>query len=460
MYEHINAYLNKDIYPFHMPGHKRNTFFLPPDPISLDLTEIPGMDVLHEPTGLLRDMQADLAAFFNADESFLLVNGSTAGIVAAICAASADGGTLFAARNGHASMYNGLVLAGTTPRYFYPRIRTDGLIGGVDPHILDDMPRDVSAVFVVSPTYEGFTSDIEAIAKRVHKKNAILIIDEAHGAHFPFHKSFPRSALNQGADIVINSLHKTLPTLGQTAVLHVRGNRVDRARLRFYLNAVQTTSPSYILMGATDYTLKLLWQTPKLFDDYVKRLNALRENLGEQTPSRTERKLINLLPCAHGDDPSKLLFEVSDPNLTQRINETFADEYKIQLEMAWGSHILAMTSVADTDEGFSRLLHAVREINGRANGDCRHHRTPLARSSVPAATEALPPIPKLPEIVFPPRTALQQPAETIPLPEAAGCISAELIAPCPPGIALVAPGERIPAGLPLQRNRIRVIIEK
>ncbi|MCL2603967.1 MAG: aminotransferase class I/II-fold pyridoxal phosphate-dependent enzyme [Defluviitaleaceae bacterium] len=524
MYEHIKAYLDKDIYPFHMPGHKRNPLFLPPDLPSLDLTEIPGMDVLNEPTGLLADMQANLAAFFGADESFLLVNGSSAGIVAAICATCSEGNVLFAARNGHASMYNGMVLAGATPRYFYPTMRFDGLFGRVDPNIFDEMPQGAAA-FIVSPTYEGFTSDIAAIAKRVHDKNGILIVDEAHGAHFPFHEAFPPPAITLGADIAINSLHKTLPVLGQTAVLHVKNNRVDRARLRFYLNAVQTTSPSYILMGAADYALKMLWKNPNLFGDYVKRLCHLREALGEHevpdghkvpdehkvpneheiTDERTcpplEDKLIKLLPCTQGDDPSKLLFEIKckpdEPtpfDFALQVSKTLADEYKIQPEMAWGNHLLAMTSVADTEEGFTRLINAVRGINERVNREwgrevltgasSRVFRTPAGRPDADASPDCVgcmlahhpraifsrirrtsdartfsTPLPELPEAIFTPRAALQHPSESIPASEAHGRISAELIAPCPPGIALIAPGERIPERLQLQRKYIRVIIE-
>jgi lysine decarboxylase len=452
VYEYIRSYIKKGIYPFHMPGHKRNPLFLPPDLLSLDLTEIPDMDVLSEPTGILQDLQHSLAAFFGADESYLLINGSTAGIVAAICAVCNADDTLYAARNGHASMYNGMAIAGAVPEYFYPVIRPDGLAGGVDPDVFDNMPYGAK-VFIVSPTYEGFTSDVAEIARRVHKRGGVLIVDEAHGAHFPFHDIFPRPALSLGADIVINSLHKTLPALGQTAVLHLKGDRVDRAQLRFYLNALQTTSPSYMLMASADYMLQMLWKTPGLFDGYAKRLLTLREVLDGETSRGFPRVLIRLLPNAEGDDPGKLLFYVYKDFPAEDVALIMAADYKIQVEMARGRFVLAMTSVADTDEGFTRLAKAVSALNERFDkGEITRQSTTCLHGSEPAFS--------VPEVVLPPRAAMHHPTECVPLAEAAGRIAGELIAPCPPGVALIAPGERIPPGLAINQKYLRVLSER
>ena len=262
MYRHLQEYLSKGVYPFHMPGHKRNPVFFPVELTGMDLTEIPGMDILRDATGIIRDLQCKIADFYGADESFILVNGSSAGIVAAICAACNEGDKLYAARNGHVSMFNGMALSGALPIYISPKVAETGtlgitgLAGGIDPSQLDNM-EEGAAVIVVSPTYEGFVSDIKAIAEKVHSCGGMLIVDEAHGAHFPFHSAFPDSALNMGADIVVQSFHKTLPVLGQLAVLHVKGQRVDTGRLKFYLQAMQTTSPSYMLMAQLDYVLEI-----------------------------------------------------------------------------------------------------------------------------------------------------------------------------------------------------------
>ncbi len=225
-----------------MPGHKYNPEFLPPDLLSLDMTEIDGMDNLHAPEGAIKRLQEKIASVYGADESFFLVNGSSSGIVAAICAVCGEGMPLYVQRNCHQSVFNAMVLSGANPLYF------------------NDIIPEVNgaAVVITCPSYGGDVIDILPIADKVHAGGGILIVDEAHGAHFPFHGQFPPTALSQGADIAVNSFHKTLPALTQTAALHVRGTRANRKRLRFYLRAMQTTSPSYIFMASVDFMLDKL----------------------------------------------------------------------------------------------------------------------------------------------------------------------------------------------------------
>ena len=447
MYQQIEAYLSQDIYPFHMPGHKRNRHFFPSNLERFDLTEIPGMDVLSAPAGILKDMQGAIADFYGAGDSFFLVNGSSAGIVAAVCALCGEGAPLFVPRNAHVSVYNGMVLSGASPVYYMPEITADGLAGGVNPEVFDHMPEGATAL-VVSPTYEGFVSDIASISARVRAKQGVLIVDEAHGAHFPFHKSFPAPALSQGADIVINSLHKTLPALGQCAVLHINGKstHVDREILHFYVNSVQTSSPSYILMTASDYMLRVLWENPSLFDEYIARLADIRNGLpGAESaaPLRLSGRERVGEDAIYNIDPGKLLFTLHTSQDAEAIAETMAKEYKIQMEMAKGRHILAMTSVADTLEGFMRLNRAVGELN----------------SALPLKNALNnPPIPfALPEVALSPREALRRPSKLVPQSEAIGKISAELITTYPPGIALVAPGETLTQISPHHPPNIRVI---
>ena len=489
MYKHLQAYLSKEIYPFHMPGHKRNPMFFPPRLPDLDLTEIPGMDVLRSPSGILRDLQAKISGFYNSDESFLLVNGSTSGIIAAICATVGDGGKLYAARNGHVSMYSGMALSGAAPVYVQPEvvpyragtadgINMTGIMGGINPSMLEDM-EEGAAVIIVSPTYEGFVSDVQMIAEKVHSQGGILIVDEAHGAHFPFHDTFPDSALALGADIIVHSLHKTLPVLGQMAVLHVKGPRVDVGRLKYFLHGLTTTSPSYMLMAQLDYVLEMLWRRPELFDMYVDRLSALRKAL-----AHSESGIIMLTGTEfvgrhgiHDIDRGKLLFELNANQSAEELSKMLADKYRIQVEMAKGRHLLAMTSVADTDEGMQRLWAAVGAVNIRlgteeaespgtepdtaAEGETGHPYPALEHEPLPVENppEQNIPIMPTPVQVLSPRQATMQPTDIIPWDDAAGRIAGEVIAAYPPGIALVAPGERIPQGLPKLVETVRVIRE-
>ena len=451
MYQHLQDYLARGIYPFHMPGHKRNPMFFPPRLFELDLTEIPGMDVLREPSGIMGDLQARIGVFYGSDESFLLVNGSTAGIIAAICATAQDGGRLYAARNGHVSMYSGIAVSGALPIYIQPEAVPGGLMGGISPAALDEM-EEGAAVIVVSPTYEGFVSDIHGIAEKVHSRGGILIVDEAHGAHFPFHGAFPSSALAHGADIVVQSFHKTLPVLGQMGVLHVNGPRVDMARLKFYLHGLMTTSPSYMLMAQLDYALDILWRRPELFDMYASRLTALRKALySEDGAAQLTGPEFLGRHGVFGYDQGKLLFRLKSGISAEEIAEMMADKYRLQMEMAARGYMLAMTSVADTDEAMQRLWAAVGAVNVRYDG--AEETEPPKPAPEPETTAPAP------EQVFTPRQAARQPTESVLWEAAAGRIAGEIMAAYPPGVALVAPGERIPQGLPKLAETVRVIRE-
>ncbi|MCL2225617.1 MAG: aminotransferase class I/II-fold pyridoxal phosphate-dependent enzyme [Defluviitaleaceae bacterium] len=433
MHKEIEDYLTRGLYPFHMPGHKRNAKFFPTHSNMLDLTEIPCMDVLSSPRGIIKNFQKKIAEFFFAEESFFLVNGSSSGIIAALCAVFSDAEKkrpLFAARNSHVSFYNGLVFCGAKPTYFMPEITADGLAGGVSPKPFDDIPQG-AVVFLVSPTYEGFVSDIAAIAQKVHAANGILIVDEAHGAHFPFHERFPKSAMQLGADISINSLHKTLPAISGCAVLHANSARVDLSRLKFFINAMQTTSPSYMLMASCDFMLEKLWREPHLFEEYVTRLDNFRQELSGETGTLRliGRERIGENAIFDMDDGKLLFASNTCADSAEEIAEIFAQKYKLQFEMAKGNHLLAMTSVADTAEGFARLNTAAREYGATCRTAC----------TKPATA----PSPTLPEIILTPRQAAQSQTETIPAGHATGRISAEIIADYPPGIAKIVPGERI-----------------
>jgi len=426
-----------------MPGHKRNPAFLPQNLAALDMTEIPGMDVLSSPekSGIIEKLQANIADFYGAKHSFFLVNGSSAGVLAAVCATCKEDETVVIPRNAHTSVYNALILSGAVPSYIMPEITDEGLAGGISPAVLHDMPEGAT-VLVVSPTYEGFVSDIAAIAKIVHGKNGVLIVDEAHGAHFAFHDYFPKSAIAFGADIVVQSFHKTLPALGQSAVLHISQNaKVNIDAIKLYINIVQTSSPSYILMSVCDFMLGKLWREPRCFDRYVTRLEELRAAL----PSENSGMTVRLSGAKaggysiHDIDPGKILLTAPD---AEKIAAIMADKYRVQMEMASGQHILAMTSVADTSEGFARLVAAVKGINAEGG------------YVFPAYTAHSF---RLPEIVMSPKQAMNYPTKLLPWRNAVGKISAQVIAKYPPGIAVIAPGERVPKSIEPCQEQILVV---
>ncbi|MCD8023722.1 MAG: hypothetical protein LUF30_12375, partial [Lachnospiraceae bacterium] len=326
----LNDYTSSDAYPLHMPGHKRQISHFS-DPFAIDITEIEGFDNLHHAEGILLEAQKRASKLYGADETWYLVNGSTCGILAAVSASVRRGGRILMARNCHKAAYHAAFLNGLQVTWLYPEIDMGtGICGSISPGQVrealealrqGDAP-DTSqplAVLLTSPTYVGVVSDIRAIAQEVHRAGGILIVDEAHGAHFAMHPYFPESALSCGADIVINSLHKTMPSLTQTALLHVKGSRADRERLRKYLDIYQSSSPSYVLMAGMDECVRMMeTQGRKLFDAFVVRLETLREHL----------KKMQVLRLVTGDeselqafayDASKIIIAVPDitgPDIT------------------------------------------------------------------------------------------------------------------------------------------------
>ena len=221
----------------------------------------------------------------------------------------------------------------------------------VDKYSSDHDRNDIKAVILTSPTYEGNVSDIKSIAEYLHQYNIPLIVDEAHGAHFNFSESFPQSAVKSGADVVINSVHKTLPSLTQTAIMHINYGIVDVERIRRYWNIYQSTSPSYILMSSIARSLSIVKNDgDKLFAEYVDKLTILRNGLSELKHIR----LINT------DDISKLVLGYKD---AKWLYDTLFYKYKIQLEMSSIKYVIAMTSIFDSQEYYDRFLAALKEID-------------------------------------------------------------------------------------------------
>ena len=432
LYKTLKTY-NKNIYPFHMPGHKRNPQFLPANLHELDQTEIPGLDNLAQPSGIIKATEEALAKMFGADYTHMLTNGSTCGITAAIMALAKDKDTVILARNCHRSVYNGLVLSGAAPAYIYPDVCANGLIGGVSAsaaaQALAENPS-AKAVVITSPTYEGFVSDISAMSSVCRKHNVPLVVDEAHGAHFNFSEFFPVSALELGADVVVHSLHKTLPALTQTALLHVKGNAVCLRKLKNAINLIQTTSPSYIFMGVTDFLRQEILSNSTYFDNYTKKLAHLREILHNLDTIH----LIGRESCGQNSifdiDLAKLVFTL-DNMCGYTLELTLRRNYGLQMEAAAKNHITAITTIADTDDGFARLAAALQEINKQP----RDNSVPVYNNYSTIR----------PEIALSPREALKHPAKSVPLQNSEGLICTEFIIPYSPGVPLIVPGEVISA---------------
>lgn len=392
----LERYGRSDFYPLHMPGHKRQMQRIG-QPYKIDITEIDGFDNLHHAEGVLLEAQRRAALLYGAEETFYLVNGSTCGILAAVSAAVPRGGRILMARNCHKAAYHAVLLNGLHAEYLYPptdekrgmngSICAEDVRAALSGRRCGERAEDVCpgrnsqspggakclelhsavrAVLITSPTYDGIVSDIRAIAEEVHRAGAILIVDEAHGAHFAMDPYFPESALDCGADLVIQSVHKTLPSFTQTALLHVQGPRVDRERLRKYLGVYQTSSPSYVLMAGIDECISLLLRDRKvLYAAFTNRLERMR----------TALKNMKVLELADADtietsvwafDRSKVLISTHrSPINGPALGRLLRERYHLEVEMEAAQYITAIMTAFDTEEGFRRLTDALLEIDAQ-----------------------------------------------------------------------------------------------
>lgn len=472
LYEKLKKYEASDFYGFHMPGHKRNTELMGQGlPYGIDITEIDGFDDLHHADGILLELEQRIAKLYGADRSRILINGSTAGIMSAILGCVDRGGKLLVARNCHKSVYHAMELGGLESVYLYPEFDTTWEINGViEPGQIKaalEADSEIQAVMLVSPTYDGVVSDIRTIAEIVHSYQIPLIVDEAHGAHFGFHPYFPENSNRCGADVVIHSLHKTLPALTQTAVLHINGTIAKEEQIWHYLNMLQTSSPSYILMAGIDRCVGLLEREKEIskanekgqallekeqygFRQYVARLERLRTELQEslQNLKLVEPETPNLEMWSLGKsglkigymeyDKSKILISTKRCSKTsEEIYKLLLEKYHLQMEMRAGSYILAMTSIADTDAGFERLKQALLELDK----SCRFIST--ERTEGAGVSFALP---RTEQVYLSGKAEdfrRKNQTECCRFEEAEGRISLEYAYLYPPGIPLLVPGERI-----------------
>lgn len=443
--------------PFHTPGHKQGRGILAAleeawgtEVFRHDLPELPGLDNLLDPDGVIASAQALAAETFHADHTWFLVNGSTVGIMAAILAIgtidSAPRSTqtppqILLPRTVHRSAITGLVLSGAQPIFLTPAYDTQwDLLAPLDAERvaagLAQSPN-CAAVFLVSPTYEGLCADVETIASLCHARQIPLIVDEAHGAHFGFHPNLPPRALDCGADVVIQSTHKTLGALTQAAMLHLKGSRIDPQRLRSALNLLHTTSPNYLLLASLDAArYQMATAGEQLWDQVLAVAQQCRTALEQtQIPCLNPKQLP--LPVHHWD-PSRITIATAPWGLTGfEVDEYLDQQTGVLAELVQISRLTFLFGLGHTPADSDRLVAALASLPVR----------PGTSKFSPAREPSLD-LSDLPEIVTPPcspRAAQFAEQESVPLEEAIGRISASLVCAYPPGIPLLLPGEWISA---------------
>ncbi len=437
--EGLSHYQKQGFCSFHTPGHKgRQEFFNGSDFLGFDLTELPGLDMLHSPNGIIAKALKQAAEIFGAEETFFLINGGTVGNQGMFLALeNTVNKHVLVERSSHRSVMSGLVLSGLKPDYLMPIVHPDfNLPLGFNLEKQTISWQEVAACHVTYPSYYGTAFDLKGLlAERTSLSfNTPILVDQAHGSHY-LSSLFPTSALKLGADLVLNSCHKTLSALTQSAMLHAQGPRVSRTRLRRSLELLQSSSPSYLFLSslerAGEFALDL-WRWECLKDEVEKLHRNLEMSFRLLSPKDVGSYGI------HGVDWSKILINTSPLGVSApRCVEYLREGFGIEPELWDEENILFMLGIGNTPEDIRRLTKGLESLVHVAPSMSGYTK---AKNQQKRAWELMPP---LPYPVLSPREAFFAKKREIPLKESLGHIVGETISPYPPGIPVVVMGEKI-----------------
>ena len=447
--EALNNYQNTETAAFHTPGHKQGKGFsweykdiFQEKMLSYDLTEILGLDDLHNPTGAIKEAQDLAAKLFKAERSFFLVNGTSSGLQATIMALFGPEDEILVPRNIHRSVVTGLIYSGAIPRFIYPHYDPKfGITMGIT---LEQVKQAIKAypqakgVLLIHPNYYGISSEFEAIVQYAKENNKIVIVDEAHGAHFMFSDQLPLSAMEAGADVTVQSSHKTLSSLTQSSLLHIRDYSGPFEKIKDALRLVQTSSPSYLLLASLDIMRHQ-------FEDYGENLvqktieTARRARREIEALDLTLLKKQSLLGVGNFQlDPTKILINFENLGISgYEAEKILREEFNVQVELSDARNVLALITVGDDFETAQKLIAGIkglvqkyeRKANVGNNRDKGNEKSLLAELRL--------------EQRMTPRDAWFRVKEDIEIGQSEGRILGEEIIPYPPGIPLAVPGEVI-----------------
>lgn len=448
---------------FHMPGHKGPEIYRKygygeflDRMTEFDITEIPGADNLFQAEGIILDTMKKYKKLYEVRKSYLLVNGTSGGLISAIFSTVNRGEKIAIARNSHKSIFNAIVMGGLEPIYIYPEeIEENHIAGIISPDAVKSIfekNKNIKAVVIPSPNYYGICSDICEVSKICHENGAILIVDQAHGAHLKFMHRFggelgedyPMAAEDSGADIVVNSTHKTLASFGQTAILNVCSDRVNLNALEDRLQQLESSSPSYMLMASLDINADLLLEHGK------ELMTAWAENIEYFYASAYSIPGLEMV-LAEGLDGTKINIDMSAYGMVGSDLEKYLNKKGIFPELVTGNIVMCMTGIGNVREDYDRLLKALTEIVVSNN------MIMLTREEVENAMGNITPWTKKLK-----KAKIPIEKEEIDIMNAEGRVCASSLIPYPPGIPICCPGEIISKEvidyiLELRKNEEKVI---
>lgn len=439
IYEALQTFKSKRIVPFDVPGHKGGrgnpelTAFLGKQCMEADVNSMKPLDNLCHPVSVIREAEELAAEAFGARHAFFMVNGTTSAVQAMIFSSVKEGEKIILPRNVHRSAINALVVSGAIPVYVNPGVHKRlGIPLGMS---VKDLRRaveenpDAKAVFVNNPTYYGICGDLESIVKIAHRAGMTVLADEAHGTHFYFGEGLPISAMAAGADMSAVSMHKNGGSLTQSSFLLIN-NYISEGYTRQVINLTQTTSGSYLLMASLDLSRKnLALRGKSIYGKVLKMAEYARGEVNKIGGYYAFGKELIDGDAVYDFDSAKLSIHTGDIGLAGiEVYDILRDEYDIQIEFGDIGNILAIISVGDTELMIERLISALSQIE-------HIHRKPaigmLNREYIS------------PETVMAPKQAFFAPKRAVPIEKASGLVCSEFVMCYPPGIPILAPGERI-----------------
>ena len=428
----LGEIVNNNIVSFHVPGHKLGKIYdrlgysnILENIYKMDTTEILGTDNLHSPDGIIKKSQERAARVFKSKNTYYLINGSTCGIQGAIMSVCNPKDKIIVNRDCHQSVINTFILGDIEPVYIYPQIDTKtNILMGIKIEdaintINDNL--DAKAILLTYPTYYGKVYDLKTICDYAHSKGMIVIVDEAHGAHLGLSNRLPMTALEQGADIVIQSTHKTLPSFTQPSMLHIQGERINQDRLTSILRMIESSSPSYMLMSSLELAVDIYEKKGEfLMEELLHNIDIFKNNINKNE----HIKIYN------DDDITKIFISSKELGITgYELDEMLRINYNIQVELSNYYGVLLICTIGNDRADFEALEYALEDISLNYKND----------KSIDNIEYPM----NIPVKELSPREAFYNEKKSVKIYDSIDKICGEYIIPYPPGICLVSPGEII-----------------
>jgi arginine/lysine/ornithine decarboxylase len=444
LFDTLLSHAKRNVVSFHCPGHKNGRsidnrlkdYLGGAGAFEFDVTVFDEVDSLHDPAGPIKKAQELTAEAYGVKQSFFLVNGTSVGNMAMFLSACSPGESVIISRSSHKSAMAGIIMAGIWPIWIEPKIDQNlDLIFNVTYNqvkdALDKYP-EAKAVFITSPTYNGVVTELGRIIDLCHRRGKIAIVDEAHGAHLKFNKQLPKSAVDAGADLVVQSTHKILSAMSQGSVLHFNSKLIDINRVKKIVSMLQTTSPNYLVLASLDLARRQAFlYGNKTFDKVIEACQYGRSYINKE---------ISSMKCFTREDMKQRNFDLDLTKLTVNVTKTglsgyeiesiLAKEYNIQLDYADIFNLVAIAGEGTNQEDVEALVEALKSISKKYKGKQRNWGLKIPSLST--------------EMVLRPREVyLSNNTKKVYLNKAVGHIAAQTLTPYPPGIPVLIPGERI-----------------